>query len=144
MGYDWWEVIYRRPMRTSYMCQLGRWVNMKSNDSLRSKHCTNHDRWIAKIKNIQRLVSQDFNYNPFVKLVPNPSHQSLVRYVKLRVVHVPGMPGTFSPPPRVSDPDMHHGTCTTHVPWCMPGSLTSGFLWCQWWGKRWSIYRYQI
>ena len=38
------------------------------------------------------------------------------------------MPGTFSPPPRVSDPDMHHGTCVTHVPWCMPVSLTSGFL----------------
>ena len=39
------------------------------------------------------------------------------------------MPGTFSPSPQVSDPDMHHGTCVTHVPWCMPGSLTSGFLW---------------
>ena len=25
-----------------------------------------------------------------------------------------------------SDPDMHHGTCVTHVPWYMPGSLTSG------------------
>ena len=23
----------------------------------------------------------------------------------------------------VSDPDMHHSTCVTHVPWCMPGSL---------------------
>ena len=41
---------------------------------------------------------------------------------KLRVVHVPGKLGTFSPPLRVSDPDMH-------MPWCMPGSLTSGFLW---------------
>ena len=29
----------------------------------------------------------------------------------------------------VSDPDMHHGTCVMHVPWCMPRSLTSGFLW---------------
>ena len=27
---------------------------------------------------------------------------------------------------RVSDPDMLHGTCVTHVPWCMSGSLTSG------------------
>ena len=43
--------------------------------------------------------------------------------------HAPGMPGTFSPSPQVSDPDMHHGTCVTHVPWCMPGSLTTGFLW---------------
>ena len=24
---------------------------------------------------------------------------------------------------------MHHDTCVTHVPWCMPGSLTSSFLW---------------
>ena len=53
----------------------------------------------------------------------------LARYVKLQDVHGPGMPGTFSPLPRVSDPDMHHGTCVTHLPWCMLGSLTSGFLW---------------
>ena len=32
----------------------------------------------------------------------------------------PGMPGTFSPRTRGSDP-------VTHVPWCMSGSLTSGF-----------------
>ena len=25
----------------------------------------------------------------------------------------------------------HYGTCVTHVPRCMPGSLTSGFLWSQ-------------
>ena len=30
----------------------------------------------------------------------------LSRYVKLRVAHAPGMLGTFSPPPRVSDPDV--------------------------------------
>ena len=58
------------------------------------------------------------------------------RCVKSRVAHAPGMPGTFYTPPRFSDPDMHHGTCVTHVPWCMPGSLTSGFLWSRWWGKR--------
>ena len=48
---------------------------------------------------------------------------------KIAGVHAPGMPGTFSPSPQVSDPDMHHGTCVTHVPWCMSGSLTSGFFW---------------
>ena len=26
----------------------------------------------------------------------------------------------------VSDPDMHHGTCVTHVPWCMSETLTRG------------------
>ena len=61
------------------------------------------------------------------------NHGPLARYVKLRVAHAPG---TFSPPSRISDTDMHHGTCVTHVPWCMPGSQTSGFLWSRWRGKR--------
>ena len=26
--------------------------------------------------------------------------------------------------PEVSDPDRHHGTCVTHMPWCMSGLLT--------------------
>ena len=43
-------------------------------------------------------------------------HGPLARYVYLRVAHAPGVPGTFSAPPRVSDPDMHHGTHVTHVP----------------------------
>ena len=46
------------------------------------------------------------------------------------------MPGAFSPAPRVSDPDMHHGTCVTHVPLCIPGSLTSGVIWSRWRVKR--------
>ena len=36
---------------------------------------------------------------------------------------------------RVRYPDMHHDTCVTHVPWCMPGSLSSSFLWCRWRGN---------
>ena len=28
--------------------------------------------------------------------------------------------------PLVRDPDMHHDTCVTHVPWCMSESLTHG------------------
>ena len=63
-------------------------------------------------------------------------HGPLIRYIKLRVAHAPGMPGTFSPPPLASDPDMHYGTCVTHVPWCMQVSLTSDFLWSRWRGKR--------
>ena len=67
-------------------------------------------------------------------------HQScyghLARYVKLRVPHAPRMPGTFSPPPRISDPDVYHGTCVTHVPWYMPRSLIISFLWNRWRGKR--------
>ena len=62
-------------------------------------------------------------------------HGPLARYVKLRVAHAPRMPGTFPPSLRVSDRDMHHGTCVTHVPQCMPGSLTSGFFWSRRWGE---------
>ena len=57
-------------------------------------------------------------------------HGPLARYVKLQVAHAPGMPGTFSPPLWVSDPDVHHGTCVTHVTWCI-----SGVLWIRWRGK---------
>ena len=47
-----------------------------------------------------------------------------------------GNAGNVFPSPRVSHPDMHHGSCETHVPWCMPGSLTSGLLLNRWRGKR--------
>ena len=40
------------------------------------------------------------------------------------------------PSPLVSDLDMHHGTCVTHVPCCMPGSLLSSSLSSRWRGKR--------
>ena len=50
----------------------------------------------------------------------------LTTYVKLRFAHAPG---TFSRyrlqrKPLISNPGMHHGTCVTHVPWRMSGSLT--------------------
>ena len=68
------------------------------------------------------------------------SHGALARCVTLRAAHAPGMP-----PPLVSDPDKHHGTCGTHVPCCMPGSLTSRFLWGRWRGKRsWHSQRMRI
>ena len=75
-------------------------------------------------------------------LCPNGS---LARYVKLWVAHTPGIPERF---PRhrglailtygtcVTYGTSHNGTCVTQVLWCMPGSLTNGFLWSRWRGKR--------
>ena len=57
---------------------------------------------------------------------------ALARYVRFRVPH---STGTFSPPSRISDPDMQHSTCVMHVPWYMPWLLNSGFLRCRWRGK---------
>ena len=62
------------------------------------------------------------NINAIIPYVHESDCGPLASYVKLRVAHASGMPGTFSPPPRVSDPDMHHGTCVTHVPWCIRDS----------------------
>ena len=75
----------------------------------------------------------------FFKFLPYGSedfiwHGPLTRYVKLRVAHAQWMPGTSPPPPPrrlrrkplVNDPGMHHGSCVTHVPWCMSVSLARG------------------
>ena len=69
------------------------------------------------------------NCNSLCDIYMASRYGPLDRYGILRVAHALGMPGTFSPPPNskkppVSDPDMHHGACVTHVPLCMPGSLT--------------------
>ena len=60
------------------------------------------------------------------------SHGPVAKHIKLQIAHAPGMPGTFSPPPRVSGPDLHNYTCVTPLSWWRPGSLTSGFLWSRW------------
>ena len=71
-----------------------------------------------------------------ISVIYSISHGPLARYVKWRVAHALGIPRTFSPPLRVSDAYMHHGTCVTHVPWCMLASLNNSFLWNRWRGKR--------
>ena len=75
------------------------------------------------------------NHNKTMYMLHGLVHGPLARYTKLRITHAPGMLGTFSPQPPVSDPDMHHSTCVTHVPWCIAGSLTNGFIWSRWRGK---------
>ena len=48
------------------------------------------------------------------------AHGPLNRYAKFQTAHASGMPGT--------SPTLKHiHTCVTHLPRCMPGSLTSGF-----------------
>ena len=61
-----------------------------------------------------------------------------IRWASCQILNIADAhaPGTFNPPLQVSDPDMHHGTCLTHVPWYMPGSLTSDFLRIRWRGNR--------
>ena len=58
---------------------------------------------ISLSENIPASAPEGLNY-----------HGPLARYVQLRVAHAPGMPGTFSPSPRVSDPDKHHARAVMH------------------------------
>ena len=59
-------------------------------------------------------------------------HGPLTRYEKLLAAHALGKRERFPArhwlqrKPLVSDTGMHHGTCVTHVSWCMPGLLNRG------------------
>ena len=79
-----------------------------------------------------QVRSVNYGYNPnnlriwvTTKLAPWASYQ-------IRKIVGCACAGNVSPrrrlqrKPLVSDPRMHNGTCVTHVPWCMPGSLTRG------------------
>ena len=74
---------------------------------------------------IRLLVSVKTTWRTWV----NVSHKCISAH-NIIVKRYRPMPGTFSPPPTskeaASDLGMHHGTCVTHVAWCMSGSLTCG------------------
>ena len=76
------------------------------------------------------------NLNDSIRFLGECLCGPLARYVKMQGCACAGNAGNDFLPSQVSDPDMHHGTCVTYVPWCVPESLTSGFLWSQWQGKR--------
>ena len=111
------------------------WSNEKNNNKTKRKQ---------NVIKIQSLMAIKIHHHTKFEAIPHTHipdnarkpHGPLARYVNFPVAHAPRMAGTSYPPLRISDPDMHHGTCVTHVPWCLPGSLTSGFLWNRWRGKR--------
>ena len=69
---------------------------------------------------------RDSGTGAWAKVSEEIDHGPLTRIVGCAWARNAGTPPTFSPPPLVSDPSMHHGTCVTHVPWCMSGSRTRG------------------
>ena len=124
---------WRGALMFSLICAwINVWINNREAGDLR-RHCTHYDVNVMmnRLLHIHNKTKETRTLCIFLEIYainPMRAHGPLARYLKLRVAHAPGMPGTFSQPPRVSDPDMHHGTCVTHVPWCMLGSLSSGFL----------------
>ena len=60
--------------------------------------------------NVNLLLSLQFMNTFTAAFLWTYSNGPLARYVNLRAAHAPGMPGTFSPPSRFCNPDMHRGT----------------------------------
>ena len=67
------------------------------------------------------------DYISILELTPG-FNGPLTRYVKLRVRMRRERLSRhqLQRKPLISNPGMHHGTCVTHIPWCMSGSLTCG------------------
>ena len=82
------------------------------------------------------------NFNILYTTVPSSLiqreswHGPLAKYVKLCVGHAPGMPGTFFPA-NVGKRSRHASRHVRHARAVMHArSLTSGFLWSRWQGRR--------
>ena len=84
------------------------WVRPKQSDRIPANKILKH---FALIEEFCMLIqiSKKFVLTWTVQLTfvgIGSGNGPLTRYEKLRVAHAPGMPGTFSPPQRVSDPDI--------------------------------------
>ena len=128
--HDWIYIIPKFNISYSkFHCFTNKLRQYKLHDFFRKSYC------IFRTKYILTLYPSPVKEVPEWHLLFFTFPWTSCQIRKIAGAHAPGMPGTFSPSPQVSDPDMHHGTCVTHVPWCMPGSPTIGFLWNRWRGK---------
>ena len=105
------------------------WISIGSGDSLERR------RWtipFTKDDRVHWFTCTSFCRVDVLTEMVICGYGPLTRSAKLRVAHASGR---FFSRPRVSDPHMHHGTYVTHVPRCMPGSLSCGLLWSELQGK---------
>ena len=113
--------------------QPGPWFNMMSSYQYRKSHCG--DKMIFRPSYLHNGISYTDKMTSLywirTQVLSGKKHTAWASYQihKSAGCACAGNAGAFSPPPQVSDSDMHHGTCVTHVLCCMPGSLTSCFLW---------------
>ena len=104
--------------------------------------------WLCRINGALSSVRNDVNYPPHLsveKWLKNGTRKELIINVANSCYSMGLLPDTqnrglrlrrecrerfsryrLQRKPLVSDPGMHHGTCVTHVAWCMSWSLTCG------------------
>ena len=93
-----------------------------------TRNVVNHVRTTAPIFNCWTIVSTQIR----IKIYTRKWHaMGLLQIRKIAGCACAGNAGNVFPAtdfkgnqPLVSDTGMHHGTCATHVPWCMSVSLT--------------------
>ena len=128
----WW----RNPFDRGYFSSYLRWINLFFETSMSCLSLCNLVNSTAGLQRRQQnfeAIGETWSHAFETKL------DLTIRSLKCDIEMYPwpscGNAGNVFHP-RVSNPDIHNGTCVMHVPWCMPGSLTSGFIWSRWRGKR--------
>ena len=102
-----------------------------------------HARFVFPLNSLHTTSSYLLNGNVAHGIACCPKcskHQTVYTLASCQIRKIagctcPGNARNVFPPSQVSDPNVHHVACVTHVPWCMPGSF-SGFLWSRWREKR--------
>ena len=93
--------------------------------------CAELERWkllldtfhVAKIRIVSELTYEDMGAR--IRYQGQGQVIKSYRYCGTGLLPDP-QTWVFSPSFKASDPGKYHGTCVTHVPWCMSGSLTCG------------------
>ena len=122
------DVVFDLQLKKRLSKQSRSWWFETPSPSLWS-HCNGYIRFGYWYNRCYCTIGKTYKWNKFElnqrKFIPQRASS------QIRIIAgcaCAGNAGNVFPPPRVSDPDMDHGTCVTHVPRCISGSLTSGFL----------------
>ena len=83
-------------------------------------HTTTHHDHPVPIQPLPMAILPPYNHGPWLSCLHTTTHHDplvpmglLPDTLNCGLRIAPGMPRTFSPPPQVSGPNMHHGTCVT-------------------------------
>ena len=117
-----------------FRCPLPYVCSMRNDIDARYIELRRHSLTLVNERQTMIILYKQFSFNHSLSLNSGPRASYQIR--KIAGCACAGNAGNVFPPPRVSDLDMHHGTIVTHVSWCISGSLTNGFLWNRWRGKR--------
>ena len=112
-------------------------TRIRNSLTLNTTHDANFQPWMYFSMHKHRPPASCLNTEMVYLYYRRPYGKQSIRWASYLIRKLTGCacaknPATFFPRHRlkkrllVSDLGMRHGTCVTHVPWCMSGSLTRG------------------